>query len=263
MKYWDDWIYWNGCFTKPVKKYYKISICTTCMDRLFTLKEVFPVNIKDNLDYPNLEYVILDYNSKDNLSKWIKNNMMQYIESGLLNYYRTTEPKYYSMSHSRNVAFKLAQGEIVNNVDADNYTNPGFVHYINRLANEHPKKAIFAKGKRLLRGRIGFYKNEFMDILGGYDEDMEGYGYDDKDLFNRAMCSGFMLMWYGGAYVRRIKTPKSMVGKNMKNPKWRETEKINKEISDRKLEKRIYKANQNRHWGKATVTKNFTEEIRI
>ena len=262
MNYWDNWIYWDGQFTQPTKKYYKISICTTCMDRLFTLKEVLPVNIKDNIDYPNLEYVILDYNSRDNLSGWIKNNMMEYIESGLLNYYRTTEPKYYHPTHSRNVAFKLAQGEIVNNVDADNYTNPGFAHYINRFANERPEKAVFAKVKKL-HSRIGFFKNEFVNIIGGYDEELEGYGYQDRDLFNRAMCSGFMLMWYGRIYFRMIPTPKILASKNMKNTNWRKTKRINKNISRQKLVHGIYKANQNKHWGKAIVIKNFTEEISI
>jgi len=241
----------------------KISMCITCMDRLGDLQQTLPKNIKENSDYPNVEFVLLDYNSKDNLGDWIKNNMMQYIESGILNYYRTEEPKFYSMTHSRNVAFKLARGDIVNSVDADNFTNPGFATYLNKMAQIAPNKAVFAKGRRLLHGRIGFYKSEFIELLGGYDEDIHDYGHDDKDLWWRAMLQGWKLMWFGGQFVSRIKTPRGLKTVNMKDKNWKKTETENKEISAKRLSKNIFIANQGKHWGKATVIKNFKEEISI
>jgi len=125
--------FWDGKFHKEVTKNYAISFCTTCMGRLYNLKETLPQNIEDNKAYPNLEFVILDYNSKDNLWEWMSRNMMDHILSGRVSYYRTTEPKYFSMSHSRNIAYKVAKGEIVNNLDADNYT----VYKKNQTA-EHP-----------------------------------------------------------------------------------------------------------------------------
>ena len=91
---------WDRIFTKPEIKNYKISFCTTCMDRLHNLKETLPKNIKDNEEDDDLEFVILDYNSSDGLEEWVKNNMMEYIDSGRLVFYRTEEPKYFDMSHS-------------------------------------------------------------------------------------------------------------------------------------------------------------------
>jgi len=40
--------FWDGEFKNDIKKNYKISFCTTCMDRLYNLKETLPKNIKDN-----------------------------------------------------------------------------------------------------------------------------------------------------------------------------------------------------------------------
>ena len=50
----------------------KISFCTVCMNRLQYLMQTLPVNIAGNIDYPNLEFVVLNYNSKDDMENWIR-----------------------------------------------------------------------------------------------------------------------------------------------------------------------------------------------
>lgn len=260
---------WSGEFTKEVTKQHKISFCTTCMNRQYNLKYTLPENIKNSKTYPNVEFVVLDYNSKDKLEKWIKHRMMEHIESGKLVYYKTTEPEYFSMSHSRNVAFKVASGEIVNNVDADNYMfnidhplENCLAEQINRMANDCEEKVIFAKGKRGMHGRIGFYKKEFIELLGGYDESLEGYGHDDHDLVKRAWAQDFTMYWWGGYYFNRISTSGKEKDANMRRP-WRETENENKEKSAKNIEEGKFKANENNQWGKATLIKNFKEEVNI
>ena len=100
--------------------------------------------------------------------------------------------------------------------------------YLNRLANECGSKVIFAKGKRGMRGRIGFYKNEFINLLGGYDENLLGYGHDDHDLVKRAWKLGFTMYWWGGKYFDTIKTSRKEKNMNMAKP-WKVTENENKE----------------------------------
>lgn len=99
----------------------QISFCITCMNRLKHLQETLEKNILDNFLVDEVEFVVLDYNSQDGLEEWIAQSMMKYIEMGILVYYRTTEPAYYRRSHSRNMVFRLAEGEVVCNLDADNY----------------------------------------------------------------------------------------------------------------------------------------------
>lgn len=261
--------FWNGVFTKKIEKEYSISFCTTCMGRLYNLKETLPVNIKDNSDYKNLEFVILDYNSQDGLWDYMKENFSDEIASGLVSYYRTSEPVKFSMAHSRNIAFKLARGEIVNNLDADNFTrdykrsaNESWASYINKIAHEQKEKVIFAKGRRSMHGRIGFYKSEFIDLLGGYDEGLLGYGHDDHDLVQRAWALGFTMFWWGGQYCSRIKTSNKEKNENLER-KWKITENENKEKSANNIKNGKFKANEEIHWGKAVIIKNFTEEITI
>lgn len=258
-----DWQVWDGQLKhKTPPRQYSVSVCTTCMNRLVDLRQTLPKNIDDNSDYPAVEFVLLDYNSKDGLGEWVQKELGNHIESGKLKYFRTEDPEFYSMTHSRNLAFKLASGAIVNNVDADNFTNPGFATKINELANQKPNYAIFAKGKRMLRGRLGFWKHEFIDLLGGYDEEIKDYGHDDWDLINRAYMMGFMLMWWGGQHYGNCGSKKHQTG-NMKNPKWKETELRNKIISYEKIIDGKLKANIGKEWGKANIIKNFKDRFVI
>ena len=268
--------YWDGKFKAEVTKEHKVCICTNVMNRLGDISKTLPDNIKAMESYDNLEFVLLNYGDKSGLDGWIKKNMMEHIESGKLVYYSMIDDvPHYSMGHSRNVCLRLAGGldnadhnVIVNQVDADNYlrhTDPKkdiFPVYLNKLAHEVPEKAIFGKGHKLMHGRIGFYKDEFL-MLGGYDEGLSGYGHDDRDLYNRAMALGWRLAWYGGQYVNRIHTPRSDKVKNMEQKDWRYTEVMNKLLSVDNLELGKYVANIGTHWGKARVLKNFKEEINM
>ena len=240
------------------------------MNRLEDLRITLPANINANAEYPELEFVILDYNSTDGLSGWVKHKMMEHIESGRLVYYRTDQPKQYSMAHSRNVAFRLASGDIVNNLDADNFTFDGapvsqsWASWINEQAQEHLNMTVFAKTRQItiMHGRIGFYKNEFVGLLGGYNEDFKGYGHDDQDLVERAMLLGFDVCKWGKSYFYRIQTSSAKKDKNLAEH-WDKTRRENRALSCKNLDRGILKANEGRDWGKAKLTKNFKDKVEI
>ncbi len=253
----------RGPYNKPVKKYYRISICTTCMGRTENLKKTYLKNITDSYSFKcKTEFVLLNYNSQDDMDEWVKDELMMLINAGIVNYYHTTEPKYYSMTHSRNIAFKLAQGDIVNSVDADHFVKKDFVSYINFLANQGIKKPVFLKSKQKNRGRLGFFKKDFM-WLGGYDEDIEGYGFDDVDLLHRALCSGFTCLFFGGKFFSHVDDHKRHPTDNYPHTDWRYQQRKNTLISLLNLKYKRYQANKGKHWGKAKLIKNFTEHIEI
>jgi hypothetical protein len=262
---------WKSAKMRPVERQYRVSLCTTCMGRLHDLEQTLPANLQLNAAYPAVEFVVLDYHSNDGLEKWMKRNMRAEIESGRVAYYRTTEPKFYSMTHSRNVAFKLATGDIVCNVDADNFTlDPTaeppamcFAERLNFLANQANRRVYFSKSVQLMRGRLGFFRDEFIHELGGYDEELTGYGRDDHDLRDRAANLGYLLMRFDGPYMYRLKTPDELKGANMQNKRWRQTEKQNARRSAANIAAGKLRANDGREWGKARVRKNFEQWIEI
>ena len=174
---------------------FKISFCTVCMNRLHHLRETLPINLANNRSYPYLEFVLLDYNSSDGLARWVASHLQEHLESGRLIYYRTNEPQYFHRSHSRNMVFKLASGDIVCNIDADNFTGENFAHYVNEQFAFNPNAFVAADTSnrhyfiRDVCGRICFWKKDF-ERTGGFDERMEGYGDEDIDLINRLKLLG-------------------------------------------------------------------------
>ena len=118
----------------------------------------------------------------------------------------------------------------------------------------------------MLRGRLGYYKDEFIQQLAGYNEMMGaiGYGAEDHELMYRACGLGFKLMWFGGDFYKGLPDSPKHQTPNFRNKNWRYTEKVNKLISFFNIFYQLYVANVGIEWGKATVTRNFTgEEIKI
>ncbi|NML36351.1 glycosyltransferase family 2 protein [Chitinophaga sp. G-6-1-13] len=174
---------------------HKISCCTVCMNRTMHLKETLLRNMQDNAGYRPLEFVLLNYGSTDDLHEWAQQTLSPYIESGLLVYYHNPEPAYFHMSHAKNMAFRLASGDILCSIDADNYTGTGFTAYVNRSFNEEPaaflSPAGIGPGKKWwdVQGRICLKKEDFRK-LHGYDERVMDYGYEDQDFKSRLLALG-------------------------------------------------------------------------
>ena len=169
------------------------------MNRVKHLKETLPINILDNLSYGNVEFLILDYNSTDGLKEWILEGLKEYLEIEVVKYFRITEPESFHRSHSRNLSFKLATGDIICNVDADNFIGNGFAEYICKQFNLQSNIFLTAIDFHKIHdnysppsdtfGRICCTKKDFLRIK-GYDEKMSANGFEDYDFANRLELSG-------------------------------------------------------------------------
>lgn len=159
------------------------------MNRLHHLQETLPKNLQDCTTNNNIEFVILDYNSSDGLENWMRNNFHSF--SSKVNYYKTSEPSYYNRSHSRNMAFRLASGDIVCNLDADNYSGKGFAEYIEDVFKHNQSIFVVPQDENLSDtfGKICMTKTDFIQIR-GYDEAIKGYGFEDNDIKNRLLNLG-------------------------------------------------------------------------
>ncbi|HVI45110.1 MAG TPA: glycosyltransferase family A protein [Chitinophaga sp.] len=166
---------------------HRISVCITCMNRQHHLEKTLPENIRMNSDYPDAEFIILDYHSAAPFFNWLKEEYPQELKTGRLRYLRTEMPDYFHHSHAKNMAAVHASGEIICCVDADNFIGPGFLAYVNDAFCQDA--AIFLtvdhnSTSQDLHGRICMWRHDFA-ALQGYDERMNGYGYEDIDLVKR------------------------------------------------------------------------------
>lgn len=180
-------------------KNYKISFCVVCMNRLHQLKQTLLKNIKDSEDYSELEFIVLDYNSEDGMEDWAKENLADFISNGRVVYYKTTDPTSWSPSHSKNLAFNLATGDIICSIWADYYTGAGFAKYVNDSFKTDDnivltpidfhkiKKGYNPSGDVL--GKVCVKKSDFLRIK-GFDERMNRHGFEDYDFINRLEMIG-------------------------------------------------------------------------
>jgi hypothetical protein len=176
------------CPPKPQKR---IAFCTTCKNRTQHLRITLPRNLTDNAAYNNCVFVILDYNSQDELLDYLRTTHGDAIHSGRLVVYSYREDTPFRMAHAKNMAHRLGileGADILVNLDADNLTGSGFAEFINeQFHHGRPflwSRMIPGEMPRGMSGRIVVHKHSFLEV-GGYDEQFHTWGPDDKDFNQR------------------------------------------------------------------------------
>jgi len=101
-------------------------------------------------------------------------------------------------AHAKNIAHMLATGDVLCNVDADNFTGQGFARQLKLLFDKH-KNIVTNPCLQLAKdigtekggmfGRIALRKTDFL-TLNGYDEAFVGWGKEDTDIIRRAKLLG-------------------------------------------------------------------------
>lgn len=157
----------------------KISFCTTCKGRLWQLEQTLPKNLAMLDDYS--EIVLLDYQSPDGLKAYIYQKFKEHLDNGKLKYFQMVEDYAYTSSYAKNVAHKLASGEILFNLDADNSIYNGLLYELRKLKDNQLFLPVLGLENEGILGRLGYTKNTFYR-LSGYDENIVGMKGDDGAL---------------------------------------------------------------------------------
>src|SRR5258708_6840549 len=161
----------------------KLAFATTCKGRAPHVKATLPQNLADN---PDAKFIVLDYNSPDDLIPYLQSAHAEDIASGRLVVYSYTQSGPFAMGKAKNLAHRCAMREgadILVNLDADNLTGPGFAAYVERMFNQAAydhnmfgcpniflwARMIQGQMKRGISGRIAMTARAFL-LSGGYDE---------------------------------------------------------------------------------------------
>jgi hypothetical protein len=238
----------------------KISMITTCMNRAHSIKKTLIHNINNLIDYKDsLEFVLINYDSKDDLEEYILNNCQQYIDSGLLSYYKLIENvEFFSRSRAKNIGHRLAKGNVVHNADAEWLMYKPIVELINaQFVTGEEKKTLHVGGNG---GGIVNYKKHFIEA-GGYDERMHEWGFEDSDLFNRLRI-GLKFEHVRvppSPYASNIHTRRPERNVNVPRPFFADNYKIHKE----NMANKKWVVNTDKPWGSGKLIHNFKEEISI
>ena len=182
-----------------------LAFATTCKNRAPHIKATLPHNLADN---PSAKFILVDYNSPDDLAQYLSSEHAADILSGQLVVYSYTQPGPFAMAKAKNLAHRLAIREgadILVNLDGDNLTGPGFAAWVEEAFSNadyerkmfgHPEIYLWARMiqgqmKRGVSGRIAMTAKAFL-LTGGYDERYSDWGPDDKDMTTRLNRLGFL-----------------------------------------------------------------------
>jgi hypothetical protein len=180
----------------------KISYCTTTMGRLHHLWLTLSCNLQHNR-YSDVEFLVLDYGSLDGVEEWIRQAFPAELKSGLLQFYRISWPTSFHISHAKNCAHRLAHGEILANVDADTFVLPEYGQALREHLSGGSRNYVRlirpGRGQFSLYGRIALRREEFIR-LGGYNENLQSYGFEDTNLMERGKLLGLTEVQLSHAY---------------------------------------------------------------
>lgn len=236
----------------------KVSFCTTCMGRLHHLELTYLQNIEWAMSYGNVEFVLVDFNSPDGLGEWAREVLSPYVRLGVVTYCKTRRPQVFEMARAKNVAALVASGDIVCNLDADNFIGKGFTEHIANLAK--PRTVVHASwNEGGVFGRVAMMRDDFVE-LGGYDERFVGYGHEDVDLINRAVAAGFVARRFDRKYSMCLAHSMAERRRYIAEPV-SQTSRRHQRLSNVAIRSGVLIANQGKGWGSEEVVRNFSESV--
>ena len=174
-----------------------ISFCTSCRGRLWQLKETLPENLATYINDPNIHFVLVDYNDEEVL-EWIKNSRIvcTAISAGQLTYVRELTASHFHAARAKNLAHRFARGNIVCNLDADNWVK-GLAEAAMAVVTARSLLHAWNNSNDGTYGRIALSARWF-EYLGGYDESFHPMAYQDTDLLRRSALLGLRSRRIGG-----------------------------------------------------------------
>lgn len=241
----------------------KISFCITCKGRLYQFSQTILKNIKDNLDHPDNEFTLINHNSPDDLDNWVKTNLQEHINSGKFIYCRLLDTRPWHVCHAKNIAHRIATGDVLCNLDGDNFTGRGFARFIEAEMAKNRNMIGWVHSTPSTCGRI-FLTAELFAKLGGYDETFKPMAYQDLDLVERGKGLGARVTRYAARceFMKTIPNGMSKIKYCSGKDSYATMQDYNHFLSIKNINKGIYHANLN-GYGKGSLLKNFTETIML
>lgn len=175
------------------------------MNRLPHLQKTLLKNLETTKHY-NVEFVVLNYNSTDGFHDWAKANLANHVATGRVSYYHEKHAESWHMARVKNLVHRMAKGDILVNLDGDNYVSPELCATLLKEYKRNPNLLMHGWSgvwKDGTCGRVAISK-QAMHKLGGYDEEFLPYGREELDFIERAYLMGIeyvRIPWHATAFA--------------------------------------------------------------
>lgn len=240
----------------------KVSFCTTCMNRLYHLRETYPRNLERSLTFPHAEFVLLDYGGTDGVEEWVKSELGEHLSSGRLKFYRTDEPRYWVAAHAKNIAHRRASGEILCNLDSDVSIPERFCEFVEESFSKNRRivmafKSEDAAGNNGCAGFVAATREDFYSV-NGYDESINlGWGYDDMNYQFRVRMQNGLELFTPPPVLSCIQHSNEVRTANCQLKDIQETMAVSRHICEEAAISRDYIANRGVSWGEARIIRSL------
>lgn len=155
-----------------------ISFITTCKGRLQHLMQTLPAMAAQ----PGTETIVVDYDCPDGSADWVAANFPA------VRVVRAAQQPIFNAARARNLGAAAAKAPWFCFVDADTLLHPDFAASVLAVATPGVYYQC-VHGRNELIGTIVLPQAAFARVQ-GYDEVMEGWGGEDRDLYFRLQHAG-------------------------------------------------------------------------
>jgi hypothetical protein len=225
------------------------------MGRLHHIERTLIPNLITISKYKYAEIILLNYNSRDGMHKWITSNCKSWINNGKLKYFYTNKPKHFFAPHAKNIAYLQSKSDFICNLDADNYVVDNLCFNLveifrfkeNTIICSHPNDF---SGNHGAAGKLAAKKEIFMSVNGYDEEQISGWGFDDFSLQKRMqLINDNPICVLEQKYNRVIphsneERSKNFLIKDISLSRQKSIDRLNSQISNKN-----YIVNQNKNWG--------------
>jgi len=158
--------------------------------------QMLRVSVPSWTKYENIkEFIIVDWSSDD-----LDKKALNYFENldERIKIIKIENQKFFNLSKAYNIGFNYAKEKLVIKMDADYIFNPFFDFFENYQISQSEFLTGTWKSYKVdngvgfmqyLNGFLFIHKNNFIEV-GGYNENLKGYGWDDCDLYQRLEKKG-------------------------------------------------------------------------
>ncbi|WP_258101006.1 glycosyltransferase family A protein [Marinoscillum pacificum] len=220
-----------------------LTFCITHKNRESYLKKTLLQNLNDNQANPNVDFVLVDFQDDLEIVDWVSSEFKSFLGSGKLKAFHSNDLPEWHSPKAKNCAHALAEGDILVNLDCDNYTGKNGGDFIIKHFSEATNEILFWQySKKKLDGsygRIALTKNTFYE-LGGYDESFLPMGFQDGDLIKRAERFGTQIIKNQDPLYNMAIKHEKFIPHNMT---WKRMNEHNQRISKKNIKEGLLVAN--------------------
>jgi len=170
----------------------RVSFVVPVKGRLDHLKQSLPSMLNQHLvglDI-SIEVIVVDYNCPQKTIDWIHSQGHSQVRAVL----QSAPLDYFNLSHARNIGCREATGEILAVADADSMLHRNTLGRVLPKMIADPTIVLcqnpYIKGDNKVGRTTSFIRKDAWVKLRGYDESMEGWGWEEADLYRRAELIG-------------------------------------------------------------------------